>query len=206
MNIKVNATRMEMMRLRRRLAIAVRGHKLLKDKLEGLTQQFLVIVKEYRQARDEMRRELPGVMQLFVLARLTSSASAIDQALAQVKTTGGLAVGRRKIMGVSVPTFEWTAAMGAASYSLLDTPAELDHAIAALDELFKKIIRLAELEQTVRVLSVEIERTRRRTNALEYTLIPQIRSTIRTIKGKLEEIERGNITRLMKVKEMIAGK
>lgn len=206
MKIKVNPTRMEMMRLRKRLAIAVRGHKLLKDKLEGLTQEFLRLVREYRQAREEMRKEMPRVMQLFILARLASSSSAVDQALAQVKSTVALSVGRRKIMGVWVPKFEAAAVPGAASYSLLDTPPELDDAIRALDELFRKILRVAEMEQAVRILAIEIERTRRRTNALEYTLIPQISEAIRGIKSKLEEIERGNITRLMKVKEMIAAR
>jgi len=197
---------MELLRLHKRLQIAVRGHRLLKDKLEGLTRIFMDMVKDYRQAREEVRRELSAVLGLFTLARLTSAAQAVDQALSQIKSGIGLKAGSRKIMGVPVPKFDIIEEEGAASYSLLDTPPELDEAVAALEDLFRKMIRLAELEQTVHLLAIEIERTRRRTNALEYTLIPGIKDTIRSIKAKLEELERGNITRLMKVKEMIAAR
>jgi len=206
MLLPVSATRMELLRLQKRRAIAVRGHKLLKDKLEGLIQEFLVIVDRYREVHDEVRRELPRVLQQFLLARMTSSTHIVEQALAQVKSRVVVRVGKKKIMGVEVPEFQIEEVEGATSYSLLDTPAELDEAVGRLDEVFKKVVRLAELEQTVRLLAQEIERTRRRTNALEYTFIPQITSAIRMIKSKLEEIERGNITRLMKVKEMLAAR
>ena len=205
MRIAVSPTRMEFLRLQKRLAIAVRGHKLLKDKLEGLIQEFLPIVEEYRKMRLEVDRELPGVMRMFVLARIASDRHTIESALIQSQATLKLSSEQKRIMSVPVPSLSVEFGREGAGYSFLDTPAELDSAISDLREYFPKLVRLAELEQMVWLLSIEIEKTRRRVNALEYVMIPQIRESLRYIRSKLEELERSTITRLMKVKEIIAS-
>lgn len=194
---------MEFLRLRKRVAIAVRAHTLLKDKLEGLMKKFLALVKQYKEARLALDRELPEILTLFLLATVTSDRQVILTALDQAKGQLDLRLTQKKIMSVFVPRFEVSIIPGA-SYSLLDTPVELDDAIAGLKEYFPKILKLAELEQAVRLLAREIEKTRRRVNALEYIMIPQLKETMRSIKNKLDELERSNISRLMKIKELLA--
>jgi len=205
LRITVSPTRMELLRLQKRLAIAVRGHKLLKDKLEGLIQEFLPIVEEYKRIRLEVDREFPEVMRMFVLARITSDRQTIESALVQSQPPLKLSLEQRRVMSVLVPSFSVEFGREGAEYSFLDTPAELDSAIGNLREYFPKLVRLAELEQTTWLLSLEIEKTRRRVNALEYVMIPQIRESLKYIRSKLDELERSNITRLMKVKEIIAA-
>jgi len=192
---------MELIRLRRRTGVAQRGHKLLKDKLEGLMKEFLELVDKYRTARLEVDEELTEVLKLFVLASLASTDEAIDGALAQSRRVMNLTTTMRRVMSVTVPEFELAIEGDKAAYSYLDTPPQLDEALAALEEFFPKLLKLAELEEAVRVLIREVEKTRRRVNALEYVMIPQLEETCKFIKSKLDELERGNITRLMKVKE-----
>jgi len=192
---------MELMRLRRRLAIAVHGHALLKDKLEGLMQEFRDLIERYRVARPAFDAEFSGVMRLFLLAGLAGSEDAIRQALSQSGGELDLTVTTRNLLSVQAPRFE-TELHRKAAYSLLDAPLEFDEATAALAELLPRLVELAGLEQSIWLLMDEIERTRRRVNALEYTLIPSLRETVRYIQAKLDENERANITRLMKIKDM----
>lgn len=199
--LQVNPTRMEFMRLRRRLAIAVHGHDLLKDKLEGLMQKFLELVEKYRTVRQAFDAEYAEVMKLFVLAGLTGSREALVEALSQSRGELELAVSTRSVLSVKVPHFE-AQVRRAGAYSLLDTPVELDEATARLAEFVPMMLEVAELEGSIRVVMEEIERTRRRVNALEYIMIPSLRETVKYIRGKLDENERGNITRLMKIKDM----
>lgn len=201
MKAGINPNRMEMLKLRRRLTTAARGHKLLKDKLEGLIKDFMELLEGYRQARRRLDDELPGVLRLFVLAGLSSGEASIESALRQARNRLELKVSVRRFMGVAVPTFEPQFERGA-GYSLLNTPPELDEAISSLQSYFPTILDLAQREEGIRRLLKEIERTRRRVNALEYVIIPDIRQTIGEIKMKLDEIERGNVTRLMKMKDM----
>lgn len=202
MPVRASPNRMELMRQRRRLGIAVRGHRLLKDKLEGLIQEFADLVRQYRERRTELDRHFPEVLKLFVLAGLSSSEAVIENALTQVKTPLTLFRSFRSVMGVRVPHLEAKIGEPTSRYSYLDTPPALDLAVSGLREYFPTILALAELEHTLRLLVAEIEKTRRRVNALEYIMIPQLRETIRFIKSKLDEAERSNTARLMKIKEM----
>ncbi|HOX39035.1 MAG TPA: V-type ATP synthase subunit D [Candidatus Brocadiia bacterium] len=202
MQIRVNPNRMELLRLSRRLKTASRGHKLLKDKLEGLIQEFVAQIETYRQSREEIDRELPRILRLFVLARLTGSEAAVYNALMQSRTTMNLAIEEKRLMGVTIPEFKMTIAKPESGYSYLETPPELDEAVATLREFLPRLLAMAAQEEAIRRLMEEIERTRRRVNALEYVMIPQLKGTIKVIRQKLEELERGNITRLMKIKEM----
>jgi V/A-type H+/Na+-transporting ATPase subunit D len=198
--LSVNPTRMELLKLRRRLVVAKRGHKLLKDKLEGLMQEFLAFAREYKRYRLQVDEELPYVLKLFVLAEITSSRQITEDALDGTRQELQLGVRKRRLMSVVIPRIE--AAFGEATgmYSFIHTSAELDQAIDSLKAFMPILIKMAELEQTVRILSTEIEKTRRRVNALEHTFIPRMIETIRYITGKLDEMERSNISRLMKIK------
>lgn len=196
---------MEFFKLRRRLSTAVRGHKLLKDKNEGLMREFLPLIKAYKEARQKVDAGLPKCMKMFVLARITSSSGIISTALEQSKGELELKVYERSILNIKVPVFDVSITENI-SYSLIDIPVDLDDAIVQLKEFFPYAVRVAEMEQSIRLLAREIEKTRRRVNALEYVLIPQLQESIKFIKTKLDEMERSNISRLMKIKEMLVSK
>ncbi|HPI92447.1 MAG TPA: V-type ATP synthase subunit D [Deltaproteobacteria bacterium] len=200
--LNVNPTRMELLRLRRRLAVAVRGHKLLKDKLEGLTKEFMELARQYKEYRNAVDDELPGVLKLFVLAEITSSRQVTEHALQSTRQDLHLKVGSRRLMSVLIPTVEASFGEPAGLYSFIQTSPELDGAIDSLKAFLPRLLRMAELEEAVRILSREIERTRRRVNALEHTFIPRMTETIRFINGKLDEMERSNTSRLMKIKAL----
>lgn len=204
MKPQINATRMEFIKLGRRLSMAMRGHKLLKDKNEGLMKEFSTLVRTYKEVRQRVDADLPNRMKLFLLAQITSSSQSISTALEQSKGTLELKIFERSILNIKVPVFEVSLTEDT-SYSLMDTPVELDDAIIQLKEFFGSIVKTAELEQSTRLLAKEIEKTRRRVNALEYILIPQLQDSIKFIKSKLDEMERSNISRLMKIKEMLTS-
>ncbi len=198
--LAVNPTRMELLRLRKRLVVAQRGHKLLKDKLDGLMQEFLEIAKEYKRFRLAVDDELPYVLKLFVLAEITSSRRITENALESTKQELQLTVKPRRLMSVVIPQMEATFGTASGMYSFVHTSPELDQAIDSLKKFLPKLIRMAELEEAVRRLSIEIEKTRRRVNALEHTFIPRMKETIKYIMSKLDEMERSNTSRLMKIK------
>jgi len=187
--------------MRKRLRMAVHGHKLLKDKLDGLMQEFRKLADSYKQARKEVDEGLPEVLKMFVLASITSSQQAIESAITQSQSKLELTASHTRRMGVIVPAFAVEFEGAAATYSLLDTPVELDQATTDLREYFPKILELAQIEETVRRMVKEIEKTRRRVNALEYVMIPELRRVIKYIRTKLDENERSTTTRLMKIKE-----
>ena len=200
MRLAVNPTRMELLRLRKRLVVARRGHKLLKDKLDGLMKEFLQIANEYKQHRLAVDEELPRVLKLFVLAEITSSRLITENALETTRQDLEITVKPRRLMSVVIPQFEATFGDSAGGYSLVHTSPDLDEAIAGLKAFMPELLRMAELEETIRRLSREIEKTRRRVNALEYTFIPRMAETVKYITSKLDEMERSNTSRLMKIK------
>ncbi|MBI4556818.1 MAG: V-type ATP synthase subunit D [Candidatus Hydrogenedentes bacterium] len=200
MRLAVNPTRMELLRLRKRLLVAQRGHKLLKDKLDGLMKEFMNLVKEYKEYRLAVDAELPNVLKLFVLAEVTSSRLITEDALEHSRQELKIEKKTRRIMSVLIPRLEVSFGESAGGYSLIHTSSELDRAIAQLKAFLPKLLKMAELEAAVRLLSAEIEKTRRRVNALEHTFIPRMIETIKYIKNKLDEMERSNTSRLMKIK------
>lgn len=215
MKLHINATRMELLRLRKRLGIAVRGHKLLNDKLEGLMKEFLSLLKKYKEQRILVDKELPGILKLFVLSYISSSRSGVMIALEQSKTEYKYTLKQRRILNVPIPFFSVTKDQiiegkglinnmdNTISYSLVDTNSELDNAITSLKDLLPDIIKLAELEHSARVVAREINKTRKRVNALEYGIIPQMKENLRFIVNRLDEIERSNISRIMKIKDIL---
>ena len=205
--LRVNPTRMELTRIKRRLVTAKRGHKLLKDKRDEMVRQFILLVRENAKLRKEVENELQGALAKFALARAVMDSQALEEAVMYPARSAAVEIGLRNVLSVHVPTItpvQTTAKESALPYGLAETSADLDDAIATMAELLPKLLRLAEIEKACDLLADEIEKTRRRVNALEYVMIPQFEETIRSITMKLDENERGSLTRLMKVKEMIA--
>jgi V/A-type H+-transporting ATPase subunit D len=203
--LHVNPTRMELSSIRKRLKVAVRGHKLLKDKRDEMMRKFVDFVRENQKLRKEVEKELTEAMRDFLMARAAMSSESLETAVLMPSRTLNIDVSTKNIMSINVPVFNMKQSEGASPYpyGLLDTSGELDEAISRLDKVLKKMIELAEMEKACNMLADEIEKTRRRVNALEYVMIPDMEETIKYIKMKLDESERGAQIRLMKVKDMI---
>ena len=198
---------MELTRLKGRLRTAQRGHKLLKDKRDELMKQFLDTVREVRALRQEVEEELMTVHGAFTVASALMSSQALEQALLDPKQSVKLTQTTKNIMSVNVPVYHFKTKSDDAGeiypYGFANTSGELDDAVSAMSQVFQDMLKLAEIEKTSQLLAEEIEKTRRRVNALEYVKIPQMEESIKYISMKLDENERGNQTRLMKVKDMI---
>lgn len=205
--IRVNPTRMEMKSYQKRYQTARRGHKLLKDKRDELMRQFLDVVREDKALRERVEAALQEVYGGFTVAGAVSSPKMLQEALIYPKKEGSLEVDSRNLMSVNVPVFRLHIHAEGNSdhynYGMAFTSGELDSALRALNGILEDLLRMAELEKTAQLLAEEIERTRRRVNALEYILMPQYLQIIRSIRMKLDENDRGNTTRLMKVKDMM---
>ena len=203
----VNPTRMELTRLKGKLKTAQRGHKLLKDKRDELMKQFLDVVREDKALRERVEAALAEVYGGFTVASAVSSPKMLEEALICPKKECDIAVEYKNLMSVTVPVFRTKVHAAGNSdsynYGMAFTSGELDSSLRALSIVMEDMVRMAELEKTAQLLAEEIERTRRRVNALEYILMPQYLATIKSIKMKLDENERGNTTRLMKVKDMM---
>jgi len=203
--LNVNPTRMELRRLKNRLKTATRGHKLLKDKSDEMIRQFMLYVRENKRLREEVEGELQASLKSFMLARAVSSDAVIEEAVLMPSTHVGLNTSSKNVMSVDVPVFDIVEGevTDLYPYSFASVSSELDSSISSLTTLLPKLLKLAEVEKTCNMLADEIEKNRRRVNALEYVMIPQLEETIKYITMKLDENERGNTTRLMKVKDMI---
>lgn len=206
--LNVNPTRMELTKLKKRLATSTRGHKLLKDKQDELMRRFIDLVKYNNVLRKEVEEMLGGAFKDFVMARAVMSSEFLEEAIAYPKESISLEVNVKNIMSVNVPVMEFKRSMedDAGSiypYGFGNTSTELDGAIEKLYSILPKLLELAEVEKSCQLMADEIEKTRRRVNALEYMTIPQLEETIKFIRMKLDENERGALTRLMKVKDII---
>lgn len=203
--LNVNPTRMELTRLKKRLKTAARGHKLLKDKRDEMIRRFVELVSKNRAMRLEVEKLLSEAQANFVLARAVMGEENLEEALMYPSRRVSLAISSKSIMSVEVPVFAFEAtSAGKNPYGFVSTSSELDVAISNLSSVLAKMIELAELEKTISLLAEDIEKTRRRVNALEHVMIPQLEETIKFIRMKLDENERSNITRLLKLKDMIA--
>lgn len=197
---KVNATRMELLKLRKRVKLAKRGHKLLKDKRDELMKQFLSLIHKNRELREEIEEEMDIMYQTFMAARSLMSSEMLEEALMIPKSRLKVDIDTKLIMSVQVPKIEMSReGEGIFSYGLYDVPSELDQALEALQKLMPKLMQLAEMEKSLELLAMEIEKTRRRVNALEYVLIPELEETAKFIEMKLEEMERSSLATLMSI-------
>lgn len=208
-NRQVNPNRMELMRLKKQLVTARRGHKMLKDKRDELMRQFLEIVKANQALRMRMEKLLAAANNEMVMARAVIDPPVLESALMSGRESLSLDIDTMNIMSVKVPVFsagfEMSGLRETLPYGMASTGGELDQAVIALKQALPIMIELAESEKTAQLLADEIEKTRRRVNSLEYILIPELQTAIRSITMKMDENERGNLTRLMKVKDMIVN-
>ena len=205
--LNVNPTRMMLTTLKRKLATATRGHKLMKDKRDELMKGFLELARENKELRGRVEAALAEVYESFSVASAVMSHEVLEEALMFPKQGVELSVGGKNVMSVDVPVFDFKTTADDQTdifpYGYAGTSGELDSAIRSMAEVFPIMLELAAKEKEAAMLAAELERTRRRVNALEYVKIPQLQMTIRYIVMKLDENERGNQTRLMKVKDMI---
>ena len=205
--LNVNPTRMEQTRLKRRLVTARRGHKLLKDKRDELMRQFLEIVRRNLQLRKKVEKALEKAHSSFTIASAVMSPEMLEEALMYPKQSVSLELSTKNIMSVNVPVYRFKMKSDNPAeifpYGFATTSGELDDAVLSLSQTLNDLLELAQSEKAAQMLALEIEKTRRRVNALEYVMIPQLSVTIKYIHMKLGENERGNTTRLMKVKDMM---
>lgn len=206
MRLNVNPTRMELTKLKKRLKVASRGHKLLKDKEDELMKKFIDLIKRNNDLRIDVESELSDSLKNFMMAKAVMSQEMLEEAIIMPKEKISLDVTQKNIMSVNVPVMKFIRENSEGSiypYGYAQTSGELDDAIKKLYDVLPHLLELAEVEKTCQLMADEIEKTRRRVNALEYVMIPQLEETIKYITMKLEENERGTLTRLMKVKTMI---
>ena len=203
----VNPTRMELTRLKGRLKTARRGHKLLKDKRDELMKQFMDVVRRNRALRAKVEQGLKEANAAFTVAAALMGPEVLEEALSCPRRSVSLEVSTRNIMSVNVPVYDFQTRNSDPSeifpYGFAQTSGELDDALEKLAEVFKDMLELAQVEKTTQMLAQEIEKTRRRVNALEYVMIPELEQNIRYISMKLDENESSTKVRLMKVKEMV---
>lgn len=204
--LNVNPTRMELTRLKKQLATATRGHKLLKDKQDELMRQFILLIRKNNRLRQEVEELMQNAMHQFMLADAAINENFIEELFMLPASEVSLDVVEKNIMSVKVPVmnFNYDSDLLATSleYGYLNSNAELDTTIDQFTQVLPKLLELTEIEKTCQLMSSEIEKTRRRVNALEYMTIPQLEQTIYRIRMKLEENERAEITRLIKIKNM----
>lgn len=203
----VNPTRMELTRLKKKLVTAKRGHKLLKDKRDELMRRFLELVKENMTLREKVERGLSESNQNFVLAKAVMREEVLNTALMMSMQSLSVKVDAHNIMSVEIPKYSYKTRIpkegDAYSYGFAFTSSDLDYAVKSLADIFPDMLKLAEVEKSCQLMADEIEKTRRRVNALEYVIIPQTEDGIRYITMKLDENERSTQVRLMKVKNMM---
>lgn len=203
MLLNVNATRMELLRLRKRLSLARRGHKLLKDKRDELMRQLLEVIDRVKELRFSIEKEFQSILERFVLAKAAVGPYQVEQELLLPVKKISVSISKRNIISVRVPVYAKEVSGDIIPYGYMNTSGEMDIALNDFDKLIDNLLDLAEKEKAVQLMATEIEETRRRVNVLEYKLIPSIIETIRFITMKLDETERSNVVRLMKVIDIV---
>ena len=205
----VKPTRMELLKLRKRVLLAEKGHKLLKEKRDALISEFLIITKEVRKCRKGMEKELASAFKDLMAAKALLGSRTVKQ-LSQITGQNIIVdLKARNIMGVTVPVIkipETTRKMTERGYGLFDTSAQLDEAAYNFESALQIIVQLAEIEETVRRLALEVEKTKRRVNALEYIVIPRLKATVKYIQMHLDEMARDSFLRLKKIKAVLESK
>ena len=208
--LRVNPTRMELTRIKRRLVTANRGHKLLKDKRDELMRQFMDVVRRNRELRTRVEEGLTEAFSALTVASAVMSPDMLEQAILYPRQSVELSMKYKNVMSVNVPVYDFKTKTADAGdiypYGFAQTSGELDDALAILSRVFKDMLELAQVEKTMQLMAEEIEKTRRRVNALEYVMIPECQENIKYISMKLEENDRSSKVRLMKVKDMVLEK
>ncbi|OYD15238.1 V-type ATP synthase subunit D [candidate division WOR-3 bacterium JGI_Cruoil_03_44_89] len=203
MKLNVNATRMEFLKLRKRTSIAKRGHKLLKDKQDELMERLLAMTKKVEELREKVEEELARTTKKFLLARAGMEPDFVEEALLIPTKRVEVELEEKNLLNVKIPVLRQSVSGEIISYGYHETSPELDAALYSLDKAIGDLLELAAMEKTLELIAVEIEKTRRRVNALEYILIPNLEETLRYIVMKLSEIERSTLSRLMRIKDIV---
>lgn len=203
--LNVNPTRMELRRLKERLKVAKRGHKLLKDKTDEMVRQFLILIKENIRLRKEIGIDFSETMCSFSVAKAMSFSSEMENSVGLSSKTLTLKSSYKSFMGIDMPSIEIeeVSTEDVVPYSFASTTSQLDAALVRLNGSIKQLVQLAEIEKSTSMIADQIEKNKRRVNALEFIMIPQLEETIKYIRMKLEEQERSSIIRIIKVKELI---
>ena len=204
---QITPTRMELTRLKKKLVTATRGHKLLKDKRDELMRQFLEKVRENKTLREQVEKGIKAANKNFLLARAGMQDQVLNTAMLAPKQRVSVETGVENVMSVEIPTFDFKTRTpdqnDIFSYGFAFTSSDLDGAVQSLADIFPDMLKLAEIEKSCQLMAVEIAKTRRRVNALEHVMIPELQANIKYISMKLDENERATQIRLMKVKDMV---
>ncbi|MFN3301504.1 MAG: V-type ATP synthase subunit D [Patescibacteria group bacterium] len=203
MRLAVNPTRMELLKLKERRELAIYGYKLLKEKRDSLMREFLKIIKETYELTKKIEKEIQLALRNFIFATVEIRPEVLEEAFVTSSKKIKLTLITRNVMNVTIPDFKFEEEGDFLCYSLAFSSVELDYSLQIFSQLLKDILKLAELENSAYLLSLEIEKTRRRVNALEHVFIPSIEKTIKYISRKLEEQERNTFVALMKIKETL---
>jgi V/A-type H+-transporting ATPase subunit D len=206
MNKVVNPTRMELMQLRKRLDVTRRGHKLLKDKQDEFVQQFIKILKEYREIRERVEEQLLKTIHYYQESSVKMLQSEINEQLESQKSDVKLQISAYKILGLSLPKMNVLEYETKSDYDFLKTPAAFDQLLIQSRPMLEELLLLAEVETKVEEMIKEIEKLKRRVNAIENIVIKEIIENIHIIRTKLSDLERSNTIRMMKSKEIILEK
>ncbi len=204
----VNPTRMELLKLKEKVKLAEKGHRLLKEKRDALIMEFFNILEDARRVRKEAEAILAEAFQRLVMVEMTAGPSRLSEAAlaASTKDSLNLDFGSQSIMGIKVPVLRMgstTRKIAERGYSLTDTTSMVDEAASKFEEVLTAIVRLAEVEESIKRLAEEIESTKRRVNALEYIVIPRLVATVKYIKMRLDEMERENFFKLKRIKAVM---
>jgi len=200
----IKPTRMELLKLRKKHELAEKGHKLLGEKRDALVVEFLKIIKERSKVRKSVNSDLGEAYLSLSKAKMTMGENALSQALTAIPPMGDLVVSHLNIMGIKVPKLNWTKGTGSKmDYSLIDTNAYMDEAVEDFDKVLENLFHLAEIEGSIEKLAVEIEKTKRRVNALEYIFLPRLEATQKYIEMRLQEREREDFFRRKKIKSIM---
>lgn len=204
--LHVNPTRMSLMDLKRRTTAAKRGHKLLKDKQDGLMKHFLSIIRQAKDLRAKVEEDMSTAFRSFLLASAWMTEAQLKNALSSPQASLSLSVETVNVMSVKIPRFTVHRGEFTRTYALATTNALLDQAVEAFEHAFETLIRLAEVEKQAENMAIELETTRRRVNALEHKMLPDLRDTVKFIKMKLDESERSAIVSVMRIKSALEEK
>lgn len=201
--LNVNPTRMNLLNLKKQVKTAIRGHKLLKDKQDGLMQKFMEVIKEAKSVRTAVEKEIGGAFQNFLSASSLMHPEMLENALMFPKAKMSLEVKTKNVMSVHIPQFKLNKEGEVVTYGFAETSGELDLALVSFSNVFELLVKLAEIEKSAENIADELEKTRRRVNALEHVLVPNLKDTVKFIYMKLSEAERSSITGTMRIKKML---
>ncbi len=205
----VKPTRMELLRLKKRMKLAEKGHKLLKEKRDALVSEFMIVIKKYKDAKTDVEKKLKGAYYNLSLSEVLIGTRELDQISRIAVRDINFDVKTKNIMGVYVPIMKTDSVvrkMSERGYGFLSTNGKIDDTAKDFEETLVSIVKLAEVEESVRGIASEVEKTKRRVNALEYIVVPRLQATIKHIEMRMEEIERESFLRLKKIKASLQAK